>query len=67
MVFLFMYYAYYGYYVLCLLRFTNPEAWFLLLTTSRWLAVYLDVVCAIFVTVVAFGALILAESKYRFD
>ncbi|XP_043334217.1 ATP-binding cassette sub-family C member 4-like isoform X2 [Cervus canadensis] len=40
----------------------HSEAWFLLLTTSRWLAVYLDVVCAIFVTVVAFGALILAES-----
>ncbi|CAN0562591.1 unnamed protein product [Rangifer tarandus platyrhynchus] len=40
----------------------HSEAWFLLLTTSRWLAVYLDVICAIFVTVVAFGALILAES-----
>ena len=47
------------------LWFTNAEAWFLLLTTSRWLAVYLDVICAIFVTLVAFGALILAESKYR--
>ena len=43
----------------------KPEAWFLLLTTSRWLAVYLDVICAIFVTVVAFGALILVECKYR--
>ncbi|KAG5204285.1 hypothetical protein JEQ12_002261 [Ovis aries] len=40
----------------------HSEAWFLLLTTSRWLAVYLDVTCAIFVTVVAFGALILVES-----
>ncbi|XP_055398814.1 ATP-binding cassette sub-family C member 4-like isoform X2 [Bubalus kerabau] len=40
----------------------HSEAWFLLLTTSRWLAVYLDVICAIFVTVVAFGALILVES-----
>ncbi|XP_070223021.1 ATP-binding cassette sub-family C member 4-like, partial [Bos mutus] len=40
----------------------HSEAWFLLLTTSRWLAVYLDVICAIFVTVVAFGALILAET-----
>ncbi|XP_027391365.1 multidrug resistance-associated protein 4-like [Bos indicus x Bos taurus] len=38
------------------------EPWFLLLTTSRWLAVYLDVICAIFVTVVAFGALILVET-----
>ena len=43
----------------------KPEAWFLLLTMSRWLAVYLDVICAIFVTAVAFGALILVESKYR--
>ncbi|XP_059740428.1 ATP-binding cassette sub-family C member 4 isoform X2 [Bos taurus] len=40
----------------------HSEAWFLLLTTSRWLAVYLDVICAIFVTAVAFGALILVES-----
>ncbi|XP_043334224.1 ATP-binding cassette sub-family C member 4-like [Cervus canadensis] len=40
----------------------HSEAWFLLLTTSRWLTVYLDVICAIFVTVVAFGALILVES-----
>ncbi|XP_060989161.1 ATP-binding cassette sub-family C member 4-like isoform X1 [Dama dama] len=40
----------------------HSEAWFLLLTTSRWLAVYLDIVCAIFVTVVAFGALILVET-----
>ena len=58
MVFLFMCYAYYV---------MNAEAWFLLLTTSRWLAVYLDVICAIFVTVVAFGALILVESKYRYE
>ncbi|XP_027391369.1 multidrug resistance-associated protein 4-like isoform X1 [Bos indicus x Bos taurus] len=40
----------------------HSDAWFLLLTTSRWLAVYLDVICAIFVTVVAFGALILVET-----
>ncbi|KAI4538922.1 hypothetical protein MG293_011189 [Ovis ammon polii] len=40
----------------------HSEAWFLLLTTSRWLAVYLDVICAISVTVVAFGALILVET-----
>ncbi|XP_045018394.1 ATP-binding cassette sub-family C member 4-like isoform X2 [Bubalus bubalis] len=43
----------------------HSEAWFLLLTTSRWLAVYLDVICAIFVTVVAFGALILVELWHR--
>ncbi|KAI4581555.1 hypothetical protein MJG53_009998 [Ovis ammon polii x Ovis aries] len=40
----------------------HSEAWFLLLTTSRWLAVYLDVICAIFVTVVAFVSLILADA-----
>uniref|UniRef100_A0AC11BX71 Uncharacterized protein n=1 Tax=Ovis aries TaxID=9940 RepID=A0AC11BX71_SHEEP len=40
----------------------RSKAWFLLLTTSRWLAVYLDVICAIFATVVAFGALILVET-----
>ncbi|XP_052506052.1 ATP-binding cassette sub-family C member 4-like [Budorcas taxicolor] len=40
----------------------HSEAWFLLLTTSQWLAVYLDVICAIFVTVVAFGVLILVET-----
>ncbi|XDA80090.1 hypothetical protein R6Z07M_010050 [Ovis aries] len=40
----------------------HSEAWFLLLTTSRWLAVYLDVICAIFATAVAFGALILVET-----
>ncbi|KAI4581551.1 hypothetical protein MJG53_009994 [Ovis ammon polii x Ovis aries] len=40
----------------------HSEAWFLLLTTSRWLAVYLDVICAVFVTVVAFVSLILADA-----
>uniref|UniRef100_A0A4W2EJ06 Multidrug resistance-associated protein 4 n=1 Tax=Bos indicus x Bos taurus TaxID=30522 RepID=A0A4W2EJ06_BOBOX len=40
----------------------HSEAWFLLLTTSRWLTVLLHVTCATFVTVVAFGALILAEN-----
>lgn len=41
------------------------EAWFLFLTTSRWFAVRLDAICAIFVIVVAFGSLLLAKSKYR--
>ncbi|MXQ98195.1 hypothetical protein E5288_WYG015649 [Bos mutus] len=40
----------------------HSEAWFLLLTTSQWLALYLDITCAIFVTVVAFVSLILAEN-----
>ena len=34
------------------------------MTMSRWLAVYLDVICAIFVTVVAFVSLILTDGKY---
>ncbi|KAM9049321.1 LOW QUALITY PROTEIN: ATP-binding cassette sub-family C member 4-like [Megaptera novaeangliae] len=38
------------------------EAWLLLLTTSRWLAVHLDVIYAVLVTVVAFVSLILAET-----
>ncbi|XP_043334061.1 ATP-binding cassette sub-family C member 4-like isoform X4 [Cervus canadensis] len=42
----------------------HSEAWFLLLTTSRWLAVYLDVICAVFVTVVAFVSLILADGNF---
>ncbi|XP_057563173.1 LOW QUALITY PROTEIN: ATP-binding cassette sub-family C member 4-like [Hippopotamus amphibius kiboko] len=40
----------------------HSEAWFLLLMTSRWLAVRLDAICAIFVTVVTFVSLILAET-----
>uniref|UniRef100_G5E701 Multidrug resistance-associated protein 4 n=1 Tax=Loxodonta africana TaxID=9785 RepID=G5E701_LOXAF len=41
---------------------SDPEAWFLFLTTSRWFAVRLDAICAIFVIIVAFGSLILAKS-----
>uniref|UniRef100_A0ABI0P2B4 Multidrug resistance-associated protein 4-like n=1 Tax=Bos taurus TaxID=9913 RepID=A0ABI0P2B4_BOVIN len=40
----------------------HSEACFLLLTMSQQLAMYLDVICAIFVTVVAFAALILADT-----
>nr|XP_030712765.1 multidrug resistance-associated protein 4 isoform X2 [Globicephala melas] len=40
----------------------HSEAWFLFLTTSRWFAVRLDAICAIFVIVVAFGSLILAKT-----
>uniref|UniRef100_A0A452VN33 Multidrug resistance-associated protein 4 n=1 Tax=Ursus maritimus TaxID=29073 RepID=A0A452VN33_URSMA len=40
----------------------HSEAWFLFLTTSRWFAVRLDAICAIFVVVVAFGSLILAKT-----
>nr|XP_020639200.1 multidrug resistance-associated protein 4 isoform X1 [Pogona vitticeps] len=40
----------------------HSEAWFLFLTTSRWFAVRLDAICAIFVIVVAFGSLLLAQT-----
>ncbi|KAM9851263.1 ATP-binding cassette sub-family C member 4-like [Aulostomus maculatus] len=35
----------------------HSEAWFLFLSTSRWLAVRLDGICSIFVTITAFGCL----------
>ncbi|XP_070798750.1 ATP-binding cassette sub-family C member 4 [Pituophis catenifer annectens] len=40
----------------------HTEAWFLFLTTSRWFAVRLDAICAIFVIVMAFGSLLLAQT-----
>uniref|UniRef100_A0A670YU83 Multidrug resistance-associated protein 4 n=1 Tax=Pseudonaja textilis TaxID=8673 RepID=A0A670YU83_PSETE len=40
----------------------HSEAWFLFLTTSRWFAVRLDAICAIFVIVMAFGSLLLAQT-----
>uniref|UniRef100_A0A480TU85 Multidrug resistance-associated protein 4 isoform X1 n=1 Tax=Sus scrofa TaxID=9823 RepID=A0A480TU85_PIG len=40
----------------------HSEAWFLFLTTSRWFALCLDAICAIFVIVVAFASLFLAET-----
>ncbi|XP_076871404.1 ATP-binding cassette sub-family C member 4 isoform X2 [Brachyhypopomus gauderio] len=39
----------------------HSEAWFLFLTTSRWLAVRLDGMCSIFVSVTAFGCLLLRD------
>ncbi|XP_056411570.1 ATP-binding cassette sub-family C member 4 isoform X4 [Hyla sarda] len=40
----------------------HSEAWFLFLTTSRWLAVRLDAICALFVIAIAFGSLILSKT-----
>ncbi|XP_048350845.1 ATP-binding cassette sub-family C member 4 isoform X2 [Sphaerodactylus townsendi] len=40
----------------------HSEAWFLFLTTSRWFAVRLDAICAIFVVVVAFSCVLLAQT-----
>ncbi|CAN9498133.1 unnamed protein product [Ophioblennius macclurei] len=39
----------------------HSEAWFLFLTTSRWFAVRLDAICAIFVTITTFGCLLLRD------
>ncbi|PNJ78412.1 ABCC4 isoform 4 [Pongo abelii] len=43
-------------------RLESTKAWFLFLTTSRWFAVRLDAICAMFVIIVAFGSLILAKT-----
>lgn len=40
----------------------HSEAWFLFLTTSRWFAVRLDGMCCVFVTITAFGCLLLRNS-----
>ncbi|RVE75296.1 hypothetical protein OJAV_G00015460 [Oryzias javanicus] len=37
----------------------HSGAWFLFLTTSRWFAVRLDGICAIFITITTFGCLLL--------
>uniref|UniRef100_A0A8D0RJ96 Multidrug resistance-associated protein 4 n=1 Tax=Sus scrofa TaxID=9823 RepID=A0A8D0RJ96_PIG len=41
---------------------SHSEAWFLSLTMSRWFALCLDAICAVFVIGVAFGSLFLAET-----
>uniref|UniRef100_A0A9J7Y9H5 Cystic fibrosis transmembrane conductance regulator n=1 Tax=Cyprinus carpio carpio TaxID=630221 RepID=A0A9J7Y9H5_CYPCA len=40
----------------------HSEAWFLFLTTSRWFAVRLDGMCSVFVTITAFGCLLLKDN-----
>ncbi|KAI4886639.1 hypothetical protein NFI96_012768 [Prochilodus magdalenae] len=40
----------------------HSEAWFLFLTTSRWFAVRLDGMCSVFVSITAFGCLLLRHS-----
>lgn len=39
------------------------EAWFLFLTTSRWLAVRLDGICSLFVTITTFGCVLLRDRE----
>ena len=41
----------------------HSEAWFLFLATSRWLAVRLDWLCAAFITVVTFCAVIVSDCE----
>lgn len=41
----------------------HSEAWFLFLATSRWLAVRLDWLCAMFVTAVTVCSVLAADSK----
>ncbi|XP_050968338.1 multidrug resistance-associated protein 4 [Labeo rohita] len=45
----------------------HSEAWFLFLTTSRWFAVRLDGMCSVFVTITAFGCLLLKDSMNAGD
>ncbi|KAK3605631.1 hypothetical protein CHS0354_027297 [Potamilus streckersoni] len=40
----------------------HSESWFLFLTSSRWLAIRLDWLCALFVTAVSFSCVLAAES-----
>uniref|UniRef100_A0A4W4ELJ6 ATP-binding cassette, sub-family C (CFTR/MRP), member 4 n=1 Tax=Electrophorus electricus TaxID=8005 RepID=A0A4W4ELJ6_ELEEL len=40
----------------------HSEAWFLFLTTSRWLAVRLDGMCSVFVTIMSFGCLLMRNA-----
>ncbi|XP_069577159.1 ATP-binding cassette sub-family C member 4-like isoform X2 [Brachyistius frenatus] len=40
----------------------HSAAWFLFLTTSRWFALRLDGICAVFVTVTTFGCLLLRDN-----
>uniref|UniRef100_A0A3P8TUA7 ATP-binding cassette, sub-family C (CFTR/MRP), member 4 n=1 Tax=Amphiprion percula TaxID=161767 RepID=A0A3P8TUA7_AMPPE len=39
----------------------HSEVWFLFLTTSRWFAVHLDFICAVFVTITTFGCVLLQD------
>ncbi|XP_052414905.1 ATP-binding cassette sub-family C member 4 [Carassius gibelio] len=45
----------------------HSEAWFLFLVTSRWFAVRLDGMCSVFVTITAFGCLLLKDSMKAGD
>ncbi|KAM9836010.1 ATP-binding cassette sub-family C member 4-like [Aulostomus maculatus] len=39
----------------------HSEAWFLFLMTSRWFALRLDSICSLFITIAAFGCLLLRD------
>ena len=42
----------------------HSEAWFLFLSTSRWFAIRLDWLCALFVSSVAFCSVFASEGTY---
>lgn len=41
----------------------HSEAWFLFLMTSRWFALRLDAICAVFVSFTAFGCILLRDGE----
>ena len=41
----------------------HTEAWFLFITTSRWLAIRLDILCAAFITAVAICSVAASQSE----
>ena len=40
----------------------NTQAFFMVLSSNRWLSVRLDLLCAVFVTIVAVAAILVSES-----
>lgn len=42
----------------------HSSVWFLFLATSRWLAIRLDLICAAFVSAVAFCSLLTTSSEW---
>ena len=42
----------------------HTEAWFLVIATTRWLAVILDWLCVLFIIAVSFSGVFAAKSKF---
>ena len=45
----------------------HTAAWYMFLNTTRWFAMRLDLICALFVSSVALSSVPAAASKYRFS